>query len=199
MSLHVSYIKPTPVSDDVELWACLKAGDRDAFTKIYYNNAKALLIYALKMTSDKRLIEDCIQELFLDLWRNRTSLSDVSTIRNYLFTAIRRRLIRALKPKNILFSTVEVENSQEFELSLEGSLMIQEENREKKEKLQKTLKYLSPLQKEIIYLKYYNNFSFEEIAGILETNKKTVYNALSKAMIKLRKILASSMLVFLWF
>ncbi len=46
---------------------------------------------------------------------------------------------------------------------------------------------LTPMQKEVIYLKYYNGLTIEEISEILNLSKKSTYNYLSKALMKFRK------------
>lgn len=197
MNLQISYSKTYSSKKDEELWTDFKSGDKDAFSRIYYKNAQPLLDYALKITSDKKLIEDCMQEMFLDLWNNRAGLNEVKMIRNYLFTTLRRRITKSLKTQSRFFSSDAGYIASGFELPLEGTMILEQEDLEKKEKLNKAIITLSPLQKEIIYLKYYSDFSFEEISKILRSDKKVVYNALSKAMINLRKVLICMMLFFM--
>ena len=60
-----------------------------------------------------------------------------------------------------------------------------DENRRKN--LAKMINNLSPRQRELIYLRYYNDLSPQEIADMLEISYRAVVNTLYKAMVKLRK------------
>lgn len=185
MSLSVSFSKSRTEKSDNQLWSAFKADDKDAFNHIYYNNIKALLDYALKITSDKLIIEDCVQEMFLDLWNKRAQLSEVHNIKNYLFTTLRRRIVKAITEKDR--DTFDHPLEDTFELPVDVPIITSEEEYKKKKSIHEVLKKLSPEQREIIYLKYFSNFTFDEIAAVLNTSKKSVYNSLSKSMIKFRK------------
>jgi len=45
-------------------------------------------------------------------------------------------------------------------------------------------------QREVIFLKYYNNLSYEEIAGIMGIEQDSVYKLTYKALEKLQKLFA---------
>src|SRR5690606_41088830 len=53
-----------------------------------------LLNYGYKITSDRTLIEDSIQDLFFELWKNRANISETTSIRFYLFKALRYKIVR---------------------------------------------------------------------------------------------------------
>lgn len=42
------------------------------------------------------ILEDCIQDLLVDLWNRRDGLSHIQSIRNYLFTSFRRQVLKKL-------------------------------------------------------------------------------------------------------
>lgn len=74
------------------LWQYFKAGSREAFEKIYRTHIRGHLNYGYKVTSDKRLIEDSVQDMFFELWNHRSGLSDIMSIRFYLFKALRYKI-----------------------------------------------------------------------------------------------------------
>jgi len=181
-NLSISY----SVRRDSDLWSRLKEGDRSALDAIYYGHIKALMNYGRQFVLDSTTIDDCIQDLFLHIWLKRSSLSDVTSIRFYLIKSLKRRIIRTEKKVK---SFVQVS---EFFPDVNVLHFSQDtSNDETISNLKFCIQDLSALQREIIYLKYYNGLSFDEIGEILELTKKQLYNATAKAMAKLRGLLTT--------
>ena len=65
--LYIAY----SVRRDQDLWQDLGAGDRNALDYIYYSQVPTLLSYGRHLTPDSTLVDDCIQDLFVDLWIKR--------------------------------------------------------------------------------------------------------------------------------
>jgi RNA polymerase sigma-70 factor (ECF subfamily) len=61
------------------------------------------------------------------------------------------------------------------------------------------LERLSSRQKEIIYLKYYQNLSYEEVSEIMNINYQVARNLLYQAIKSLKTILAGSLELFFFF
>ena len=71
-------------------WPAFRAGDPQALTDIFTAHYEALFNYGLKIVCDEVLVEDCIQEVFGELWQHRDSLAgQVSSVRFYLLTSLR--------------------------------------------------------------------------------------------------------------
>lgn len=182
--------------NDASLWEAFKCGDEAAFKHIYDTQVYALYSYGHRITSDNGLVEDCLQDLFADLWEKKDRLSATSSIKFYLFKALRRRLLRKLIQGNRTKTDNFLEDFQ-ITLSQEALLIAQQISRDQLERLSQAVEKLSKRQKEIIYLKYYENLSFEEIAATMSISVEATYNILSKAMkslrysMKNRKVLAT--------
>lgn len=190
-SLEVAYSKKR----DTDLWLDFISGDRDAFDHIFYLHIDQLINYGKKITSNDALIDDCIQEMFLDLWLKRERLGETNSIKYYLFKTLRRRILLAVKKesKNECFDNEEMLNySFDFKANLESKLSLEETS-----DLNQVFQVLSPIQKEVIYLKFYNGLSFDEISESLNVTKKVLYNSLSKAMLTFRKHLKQAVLVLM--
>ena len=71
-----------------------KNGDKTAFEAIYRFYAGALLNYGYKIASDRALVEDSIQDLFYELWNNRSRIAEPNSIKYYLFKALRYKINR---------------------------------------------------------------------------------------------------------
>jgi RNA polymerase sigma factor (sigma-70 family) len=168
---------------DIELWTLFKEGDQEALKIIYHRYFKHLYNYGRKFSTDKELVEDCIQDLYIDLINKKEKLGNTNNILLYLLKSIKRRIIRKLQQEQ---KTV-VLNFDLFEYP--GSESAQQNNSKIREKLIQAINKLSPQQREIIYLKYFNFLGNKEIAEILDVSYQTVRNVLVTALKKLRKLM----------
>jgi RNA polymerase sigma factor (sigma-70 family) len=78
---------------DEEAWNRFKRGDKNAFEHIFKKYNRVLHHFGVKFFYDRNVVEDCIQELFLKLWKNREKLAEVNTVKYYLVTSLRRSLL----------------------------------------------------------------------------------------------------------
>lgn len=148
-------------------------GDNDALETIFTDHYNHLFNYGSKLTRDKTSVEDAIQELFIDLIKYRKKISSTDNVKFYLFKSLRNKI-----------------NLQRTE-SLEIKFDVSDENSSTEDKdyieLKKQISNLSSSEREIIYLKFYNNLKNGEIAELLELKYQTVANHLQNAIVKLRK------------
>jgi RNA polymerase sigma factor (sigma-70 family) len=178
-------------NSDLEIWQSFKKGDKNSFTKIYQLYAKSLLNYGvtLRISSNLSVVEDCIQDLFLELWQSRENLTDTDSIKFYLFRALKNKLMRTVK-YDFSKNTDEIDETlggDLFEASIERILIEEESQKERLERLKIAFDGLSQRQREVINLKYYHQFSNAQIAEIMELNYASVGNLLQKALFSLRQ------------
>ncbi len=169
---------------DSYLWDKFRGGDKSAVEKIYFSHYEKLIRYGLRFTDDVHLLEDCIQDLFIYIIRNHSSLGTTDNITFYLFKSLRRRIAKTVK--NYSFYTeydalTKVEHSNN-EISIGATDYKLSDYKSVFDILNK----LPERQKEIVYLKYCNNLNNQEIAEILEIKNQTVRNLLYRALKTLR-------------
>lgn len=178
------------MSSDEILWQKLLAGDKKALEQVYASHFDFLYHYGCKW-ADASIVEDAIQDLFVEIWNGRDKLSPTTSIRPYLTISLKRKIVRLLKKTNRNSS---LEN---FQLGMEDSiedLLISSENKEEIQgKLYSALDSLTDRQKEIVFLKYYSNLSYEEICSIMEMNYQSARNLLARSI----KQLGRSMRLFI--
>lgn len=180
-----------------KLWNELRSGNKSALEQIYTSNFDDLFAYGKKFSSDISIIEDCIQELFIDLWSKRSSLSETDKIKPYLYVSLRRKIIALIKKSRNL-TGVELEDKHfEASLSIEDLLISEELSQEKKDKIKSAFESLSDRQKEILYLKFYSQFDYEAISEIMDMNYQSARNLVSRAIAKLSKVLGTASTIIL--
>ena len=165
-------------------------GDRDALGKLMYSYFRPLANYGLRFTTDKEVIKDSIQELFIVVWERRSHLAVAVNVKSYLFSSFRRLLLRTLK-KMHKTATLTLDSSylENFALILGvDDKIIQTEHAIKLSKhFNILISSLPERQKEVVYLKFFESLSREEISHILEIAPQTVSNILQIALGKLRQ------------
>ena len=159
-----------------------------ALMQLFYND---LYSYAIKFTNDQALIKDCIQEVFISLWQRRETANMILSPKYYLLRATKNKVLKALYKniKNSSLANLHDEYDFFYEYSVEEVIIEKQISDEKASKLRKTLLLLSKKQKEIIYLKYYQDLDHGQIAELMNINRQSVYNLLHEAMHKLKKLL----------
>ncbi len=167
-------------------WLAFKAGDKEAFARIFRMHYKALFQYGLKITANRESVQDGIQELFLELWRNKAGKAEVVSVKAYLFGALKLKLIKMEKSDRKKTGLAGHEESL-FDVGYESVLIAEQTDSELKNKLASALKQLSKRQQEAIYLKYYGKMSYEEISETMSINYQASRNLVYQAMKVLRE------------
>jgi RNA polymerase sigma factor (sigma-70 family) len=173
--------------EDQLLWERFKKGDETAFSKIFHSNYSVLYNYGMKLSGDEDLTKDCIQELYITLWKNRDNLGNAVSIRFYLLKSIRRKMIRMMQFRKKKFE-YRLSDNYEFEIvfSIESLIIRDEFQKSQQEYFFKLLNSLSKRQKEAIYLKFYQNLSYDEISQVMDVNYQSVRNYIHQAISTLR-------------
>ncbi|HYM95229.1 MAG TPA: RNA polymerase sigma factor [Chitinophagaceae bacterium] len=178
---------------DSLLWRQFKDGDEESFVRLFRNYYSDLFHYGCKITTDHALVEDCIQDLFADIWRNNGK-TEINSLKAYFFSAFKFKLLKALS-KSGRRKEIAGGLNEEFEISYENILIHDQDNEAMKQKVFKAIRELSPRQREIIYLKFHLNLSYDEISGIMHINYQAARNLIYQSIKMLKKIIS----VFLLF
>ena len=166
----------------------LQRNDAEALASLMWLCYDDLHNYGARFTTDKALVKDCIQEIFISLWQRRETADTILSPKFYLLRAIKNKILKSLHKNNhSAFTNNEYYFS--YELSIEQIIIEREVNEEKVQKLRKTLELLSKKQKEIVYLKYYHHLDHTQIAELMNVTRQTVYNLLHETLNKLRSLL----------
>lgn len=161
-----------------QLWRLFIEGDMHAFNLIYSTHYQMLHNFGLKFLSTAE-IEDAIHDTFLNLLSYKKSLKEVNNVKAYLFKCLRNQIFKIKKSNKLEFSLIE------------GTIQSDDETNDKEKalvELKKIILELSPREREIVYLKYFQSFNNKEIAELLDIKYQTVRNILANAIIKLRAL-----------
>jgi RNA polymerase sigma-70 factor (ECF subfamily) len=168
----------------------MRSGDSTALQELYNTYYQYLFGAGFSLCLDKELTKDCIQDLFLGLWAKRENMKPVSSVGAYLRICLRRKIIDILKKEQLLEQHIPIDEYEE-QFSYEEVIIAFQTEQETKLKLEKALTQLTKKQKEVIRLRFFENKNFEEIAVLLNSEPRTIYNHMYEAMKMLRYYLSS--------
>lgn len=177
---------------DALYWEAVREGSAAAFETIFRTYYEFLLNYGLRFQADDEEVKDCIQELFITIWERRESLGPTTSVRNYLLASLRRLILKRMKRQPAQVELDEETFDFLVEVPHETTLIQDQSTAEKIERLHHSMGKLPERQKEAVYLKYYGDQSFAEIAAIMGITTRAVYKLLYKALDTLNATLSQA-------
>lgn len=183
---------------DRDIWSSFKSGDLDAFNLMFDKYSDTLFDYGRNLCTDSQLIQDCIQDTFIEIWSKKERLGQTDSIKFYLFKSLRRKVYRRLRreSKVCVSDTIKQDLSSHLELSPEGVMIAGESSVLTKKILGEAVEGLSDRQKEAIYLRFYRELSFREVSMIMGIKIKSTYRIVSQAVGKLQATIVAEKLCF---
>lgn len=178
---------------EAQIWSKLKDHDKDALAYFFERYYSFLFNYGLKLSSDERMVEDVIQELFYKIWNGGSRMVRVEHPKSYIARAFRNTLIDRIS------SFGRKENLDHFSFiheteSVQERIIEDEMQAEIRQRIDDSLDQLPARQREIIYLRFYKDMSYQDIADILGINYQSVRNSIHTSIKKLRQALLSAII-----
>lgn len=176
------------------VWDHFRNGSEEAYSFIYITFFPVLYNYGRQFTHDTALVKDALQDLFIHLWKRKEHLSPTDSIKFYLLAATRRRIIKLTGKLNVLSGNTDPEVFG-MVMPIEAQIIADQNAKEQVLRVREAVNRLTPKQREVIFLMFYENLSHEQIAKILSLETKTIYNLLYKAIKGLKEIMGSLLLL----
>jgi RNA polymerase sigma-70 factor (ECF subfamily) len=134
---------------------------------------KDLYKFIYSIIKNQNLTEDILQQTLMKAYGKFNALKDIKKFKSWIFTIAKNESLLWIKKYNR-----EIPSEDTYlELIEDSSEDIPEElliKREIKEQVIESIKILDPVNREIIYLRYYCDLTLNEIALILNLNINTV-------------------------
>lgn len=176
------------IGKEHELIEKIKRGDYGSFEHIYNLFYPSLYRYACQFSGIKEYVHDSIQDLFIDLWNGKEKLHIKWSLQAYLFKSLRYKIQYQLKKEQAFSRSISEYLKDSFELFFDEEAYLHrfEVEREVLQQLRKSVQELAPKQRELIYLIFFSNLSYDEASKITGIAKKTAYNQVHSAIKNLR-------------
>ena len=168
------------------LWQAFKEGNQSAFATLYRHLYSPLYFYALKATADADEARECVQELFVTLWKSRQRLGNVTRVKAYCFKSL-RGIIQRSQSRRLSQTHLSSDQTGGWVFSPEDFMIRQEDDTYREDTLATVLNQLPPRQREAVYLKYYEGLSYVQIAEVLHINYQSAVNLVYQAFQNLKQ------------
>jgi RNA polymerase sigma factor (sigma-70 family) len=190
-------INPLHTDQLFDWWLQALEGDTYAFQSIHGELFRGLYDYALKLLQDGELANDAVQELFVKIWVKRTVIGPLKKVKPYFFTALRRQVLNQLRNLQLRELRIGALPRPDIDFSPEEIVVRNEEYLSLQAKIAALLNELPKRQKEVIYLHYFEEMDYTQIAEIMGIHYQSVLNLTQKALQKLRSANLLSLLLSL--
>ena len=171
--------------------------DRTAYSEAYRYLYPKLFNYGKKFSFNQQIVEDAIQETLLLLWNNRKTLLKVVHIDTYYYGVFRNTLLNKIKSDSRTIATDFFKD--ELMFSPEAVFIEQEINEELRKKLNIAINSLTSRQREAIFLRFYEQMSYEDVSALLCITVKATYKIIARALTHLKEIIVLILIVLTTF
>ncbi len=183
---------------DTALMARVVTGDRDALGALYDRHASHVLGLMMPILRDRRLAEETLQDLFLNLWqRPHTYDSQRGAFAGWLLRVARNRAIDVLrKQRERRFADIAPAGDGDaidpvaWLVDPDPDPSDQAVSSDLGARVREALQTLTPEQRETLELAYFGGLSHSEIAGRLNRPLGTVKTQIRTGMQRLAQQLA---------
>ncbi|MFZ6038862.1 MAG: RNA polymerase sigma factor [Bacteroidota bacterium] len=179
----------------------MKNTNNNNIADIYNRYVDDLFTYASYLGFPKETTMDAIHDVFCKLAEDEQLLERVSNKKSYLFKSLKNRLYDIYRIQKHDFSLSDIGNTDELpfniNVSIEDDLIDVEERANIRKQIENMLQSLTARQREIVYLRYIQEYDYPQIADILNISIHGCRKLLSKAMETLRKKYGSWIILLL--
>ena len=165
----------------------LGRGDVDALDTLYVRYAPKVYDFSLRFLKNEAEAEDVTQDIFLQVWDNRSLMGQVVSIRAYLFRMTRNTIFNRFKRSKMHLQYIRQSETREAELSVDPGRRITTEDL--LEMIELAIENLPEQGRRVFKMSRYEHLSYNEIAERLGISPHTVQFHISEALSRLRKLM----------
>lgn len=171
--------------DDLEFFEKWKKGNPAGFSGLYGKYKVRVFSFLLRLTSDRDVAEDILQDTFVAALRNIQQYDKSRSFLSWLFGIAHKRAIdyfRHVKVENENISETERATGSRFDapgFSMDKDLV--------KDAINEAIENLDPLQREVFLLREMGDVPYKEIAKIVGCPVNTALGRMHAALNNIRK------------
>ncbi len=164
----------------------IKQGDKESFKRLFYHYYPRLVGYAQSYLYDKGKSEDVVQDVFLYLWEHAAQMEVKVSAQAYLYTMTRNRCLNVLRSLRLTDSLHTLDVLAQLDQPVSLSKIADEPPAQYTRVLQ-IMDSFPQKMREVFQLRYFENYSYQEIASILNISLNTVKTQLKRAKARIIK------------
>ncbi len=148
--------------DDIDLVKQIGEGDRRAMHALYQRYNDAIYAFAAARSGNPDLASDCVHDTMLDVWRSAASFAGKSSVKTWLFSIARNKLVDALRKRGRISYVEEVPEHEDSAPNPEAAAIAAAESA----RLHHCIAGLSGPQQAAIRLAFLEDLSYPEVAEV---------------------------------
>lgn len=159
-------------------------------TSIYNLYVDDLFTYGCYLGFEREIVKDAIHDVFVKIVSDNDILKNIDNIKFYLFRSLKNRLLDIHKKRK---KQIELEDIDPFleipfniQVNVEDLIIEKEEQTQIKTEIEQMLNSLTDRQREIIYLRYVQEYDYQQISELLQISIHGCRKLVSKAILSLR-------------
>ena len=168
--------------NDEQLWSAISKGSEGVFNIMFIRYYPTLCAYARQFLNDEEA-RDIVQTVMAWMWENREMLVIESTLRSYLFSAVRNSCLTELHKKEIRRKAHHQIHQKLQHLFDDPDFYVADEL---SAKIEDAIKALPETYREAFVKNRFDQKTYNEIARELGVSVKTVDYRISQALKQLR-------------
>lgn len=170
--------KPVQQKPDLTLIERTCNGDTDSFTELCRRYYPAMVAIAHSIIGDRHLAEDAAQQTFAKAVRKMTQLKNKTKFAAWLAAICRNVALNVAHNRERLQSTEEL-----------SMVAAKSHENDVTDTVKEALNKLAASAKEVIFLRYYDGMTYEQISAVLGISEQAINGRLRRAKKKLEKYL----------
>jgi len=174
-------------TDLSELWNEACTGCHKAYEKVHRQLYPSLFCYMRGLVGDEQVANDLLQDMFVRLWMKKSEIGGIANVKAYFFTAARSIAFNFLKREKSIGKRLDELAFIDVQISAEELITQKETSQKLKRTLNSALDKLPVRQREILYLKYYENMDYDQIVSVTGIKYQSVVNHIYRAVQTLRE------------
>lgn len=182
---------------DEDLMEYFQQGKEPAFNELVKRYTDRLHNFLYRYTHNHQDCEDLVQETFLRVHKSKQSYERIAKFSTWMYT-IALNLAKSLYKKKKRMQKVSIHKDEndpnDFEMNIEDSKILQDEELHQKlslEKLEKALMKLAPEFREVVVYRDLQELSYEEIAEITGVAMGTVKSRINRGRAQIQAMIES--------
>ena len=183
---------PVETESDCSLVRRLKAGEVEAFDKLFDKYRRGILAYVDAMIRDQGVAEDITQECFLELVKRIDGIDPERGVSGWLYRVARNRAIEVIRHRKFEVTAGEewvFEKELRARADPDAGPAKQMEAAESAAAVRRALQKLRHDEREILVLRFYSGLKFREIAGVIHRPLGTVLWKARKSLERMGELL----------
>ncbi len=164
---------------DAQLLEKIIRKDRQALKQLYCRYEKRLAHFLLRMTHDKELVAEVINDVFFVVWEKASEFRHEAQLSTWLIGIAYRKALNAIKK--------EKKQTVPNHLSSQDNELFAMNTHETEMDIERIIKHLSPEQRAVMELTYFLGYNYKEIGLMLGCPENTIKTRMFYARKKLKQ------------